>query len=91
MDKLRISEKNRINTRIRELESFTRFNSNSISRLRGSNGNIEFNRAKIAKMKTENATIMETGFLPWLNFLLLQPGHFRYLTCTTQAPVSIHP
>ena len=56
MDKLRISEKNRISTRIRELESFTRFNSNSISRLRGSNGNIEFNRAKIAKMKTENET-----------------------------------
>jgi hypothetical protein len=59
MDKLRISEKNRINTRIRELESFTRFNSNSISRLRGSNGNIEFNRAKITKMKKENETFSD--------------------------------
>tara|TARA_Y100000389_G_scaffold203129_1_gene250565 strand:- start:9118 stop:10179 length:1062 start_codon:yes stop_codon:yes gene_type:complete len=59
MDKVRISEKNRINTRIREVESFTRFNSSSISRLRGSNGNIEFNRNKIAKMKKENETFSE--------------------------------
>lgn len=51
---VRISEKNRINTRIRDVESYIRFNANAIQRMRGSSGNMEFNRTKTAQMKSQN-------------------------------------
>jgi hypothetical protein len=50
----RISERNRIKTRVRELESFIRFNTNAILRLRQGSSNIDFCKARIEKLKKDN-------------------------------------
>jgi hypothetical protein len=50
----RISERNRIKTRTRELESFIRFNTNAMIRLRQGSSNIEFCKTRIEKMKKDN-------------------------------------
>ena len=47
MDAIRISERNRIKNRLRDIESFIKFNSNAVRRLRSSTTNIDFNRKKI--------------------------------------------
>ena len=50
----RISERNRIKTRVRELESFIRFNTNAILRLRQGSSNIDFCKTRIEKLKKDN-------------------------------------
>jgi len=54
MNSLRISEKNRIKSRTRDVESFIKFNSNAIVRMRSATTNIDFNRKKIASLKIQN-------------------------------------
>ena len=50
----RISERNRIKGEQRERESFLKFNTNAILRLRKSQCDVDFNRKKIASLKKEN-------------------------------------
>ena len=50
----RISERNRIKGERRERESFLKFNTNAILRLRKSQCDVDFNRKKIASLKKEN-------------------------------------
>ena len=47
----RISERNRIKGERRERESFLKFNTNAILRLRKSQCDVDFNRKKIASLK----------------------------------------
>jgi hypothetical protein len=49
-----ISERNRVNQRIKELEGHIRLNNNAEKRLRKSTCNVDFNRNRIVKMKLEN-------------------------------------
>ena len=50
----RISERNRIKTRVRDIESFIRFNTNAIHRLKQGSSNIDFCKTRIEKLKKDN-------------------------------------
>ena len=53
----RVSERNRIKARVREVSSFIKFNSNAIGRLRQASVNVEFCRNKIEKLKVDNQAL----------------------------------
>ena len=53
----RISERNRIKARARDIESFIKFNSNAIGRLRQGSANPEFCRNKIEQLKLDNQNL----------------------------------
>jgi len=53
----RVSERNRIKARVREVSSFIKFNSNAIGRLRQASANVEFCRNKIEKLKVDNQAL----------------------------------
>lgn len=54
MESIRISERNKIKNRSRDVESFMKFNANAIQRLRNSKTGLEFSRNKIEKLKKDN-------------------------------------
>ena len=54
MNAIRISESNQINIRLRDVESFIKFNSDAARRLRSSTMNVDFNRKKIASLTKQN-------------------------------------
>ena len=54
MNDIRISESNRIKIRLRDVESFIKFNSDAARRLRSSTMNVDFNRKKIASLAKQN-------------------------------------
>ena len=57
MDKIRISESNRLKNKHREIEGYIRLNQNAIVRLRKCTTSIEFNKERISKLKQQIATL----------------------------------
>ena len=53
----RISERNRIKTRVRDIESFIRFNTNAIHRLKQGSSNIDFCKTRIEKLKKDDVEL----------------------------------
>lgn len=57
MDKIRISESNRLKNKHREIEGYIRLNQNAIVRLRKCTTSIEFNKERISKLKQQISTL----------------------------------